>query len=121
VGVAAGLAFICSSYYDFVVASTSTLWSASWDWMYSQPFLLVCFPLYAAYEMFLTSLLFPMSQQVLWNITTNEFNNRDRYDYIEYPGFTPWTGTSHWKNFKEFFLEPNKIDWTQYYIIQEEV
>ena len=57
----------------------------------------------------------------MWNITTNEFNNRDRYAYVEYPGFTPWTGDSFAANVWEFLVNPRAVDWTRQFEIKKEV
>jgi hypothetical protein len=62
--------------------------------------------------------------QGAWNITTNEFNNRNRYRYIEYPGYTPWTGNGfkdYVNNIWELLTNPRKIDWTTYFEIKKEV
>lgn len=121
-GVLGGLIFIVTSLYDFVIdAGTMGWFEAVWAWAKEEPFFLTIFPILATYESFLTSLLFPQVNQVMWNITTNEFNNRDRYRYIEYPGYTPWTKNGYWNNFKEFLLDPARIDWTRYFQIPEEV
>ena len=119
-GVGGGLVLIAVSFYDSVMASTDMGWwgmLSAWD----EPFFMSLLPIMLSYQSFLTSLLFPQINQVVWNITTNEFNNRDRYDYIEYPGYTPWTRLGYWQNVKDFLLYPAKIDWTRYFVIVEEV
>lgn len=127
IGVAGGVILCTVSLYDFLTitaAADSSWFGAIWGWGEAEPFMATMFPIFVTYFLFLWSLTFPQLNQAAWNITTNEFNNRDRYRYVEHPGYTPWTGNGYRdfaNNMWELITNPRKIDWLNYYEIKKEV
>jgi hypothetical protein len=121
-GIGCGVILSVHSFYEFFMAAkdTSSYFAILWDWCVQNPVLATLFPAFFGYEAFLFSLLSPQLHQIAWNITTNEFNNRERYKYIQPPALTPWK-TSYVNDCREFFFDPRKIDWTRYYEVKAEV
>lgn len=81
-----------------------------------EPFLCNFLLISSLYLLGLIGLFMAQINTVMYDVTTNELQNRHRYGYVAYPGTTPWS-EGIIKNMAIFFGWSHRapIDWTRQY------